>query len=169
MSYSRESGVNRGLNGIWKRWTTLVDGKKPAPGGSETGYVIGEIATAFASVLFVSTIFLCAGAIERKLFTELMGKVNISNLIGNILHPLLTNPRNRALFHPMRRPALTGYVKYGTDSFITGISPTTMLQVERFSKKFSNLLPVPSHLLGHILKRRLCGTTSNPMGKTVLD
>lgn len=45
--------------------------KEPAPGGSETWYVIKEIAPAFASGLFVSTIFLCAGAIEQMLFTEL--------------------------------------------------------------------------------------------------
>lgn len=72
MSHTRECGVNSGLNGIWKRWTTLSDGEKNRHrGGSETWFLIKEIAPAFASGLFVSTIFLCAGSIEQMLFTEL--------------------------------------------------------------------------------------------------
>lgn len=45
--------------------------KEPTPGGSETWYVIKEIRPAFVSGLYISTIFLCAGAVEQMLFTEL--------------------------------------------------------------------------------------------------
>lgn len=45
--------------------------KEPAPGGSETWYVIKEIRPAYVCGLYVSTIFLCAGTVEQMLFTEL--------------------------------------------------------------------------------------------------
>lgn len=63
--------------------------KEPSPGGSETWYVIKEIAPAFASGLFVSTIFLCAGALEQILFTELMLEDHYDQSQKETLKPII--------------------------------------------------------------------------------